>query len=228
MSIALIADSHLGDPRGSAERFLEQLRELPARGCRRLILLGDIFHVWVGYRKFETTEVRRVAAALRELRHQGLRIDYIEGNRDFFLAGSQYAKLFDSVGLEVSFEVDGVRYLAVHGDGLDDRDWQYRFWRWLSKSPPVHLLVALLPGPLARWIMLATERRLARTNFKHRQGVPEDSLIRYAGQRFREGHDILYLGHFHEPHTWHLKAGEVRVLDAWFHDNQIEWLDEKG
>lgn len=224
MSIALIADSHLGDPRSSLERFLEQLRELPRRGCRRLILLGDIFHVWVGYRKFETEEIRRAVEALQELRRQGILIDYIEGNRDFFLEGSTYAELFDTIGTEVRFEHGGVRYLAVHGDGLDDKDWQYRFWRWLSKSPPVHLLVALLPGPLANWIMLSTERRLARTNFKHRQGVPEDSLLNFAGQRFREGHDVLYLGHFHEPHHWSLEGGEVRVLDAWFHSEEIEWL----
>ena len=226
MSIALIADSHLGDPRSSLDLFLDQLRELPGRGCRRLILLGDIFHVWVGYRKFETREVEAVTAALAELRRQGVVIDYIEGNRDFFLAGSVYAELFDSIGLEVRFELGGVRYLAVHGDGLDDDDWQYRFWRWLSKSPPVHLLVALLPGPLARWIMLSTERRLARTNFKHRQGIPRASVMSYARRRFTEGHDVLYLGHFHEPHRWPLEDGEIRVLDAWFHDRQIVWLDE--
>src|SRR5687767_6414713 len=99
--------------------------------------MGDLFQAWIGDPRFETEDVRAVAAALRDLRRRGLRIDYVEGNRDFFLAGSPYADAFDRVVLEVAFEVEGRRYLAVHGDGLNERDLQYRFWRWLSKSAPV-------------------------------------------------------------------------------------------
>ena len=226
MSIALIADSHLGDPRGELVDFLAQLEALPGRGCHRLILLGDIFHVWVGYRKFETKEVRAVAEALGVLREHGIRIDYVEGNRDFFIARSPWAHLFDSITTSVAFEHGGRRYLAVHGDGLDEKDWQYRFWRWFSKSPPVHLGVALLPGAVARWLMLETERRLAQTNFRHRQRIPEEAILSFAERRFAEGHDVLYLGHFHTPRTWTLPTGEVRLLDAWFHHAHLEWLED--
>ena len=226
MSIAIIADSHLGDPRGELQDFLDQLRELPSRGCRRLILLGDIFHVWVGNPKFETEEVRQVTALLAELKQDGIRLDYVEGNRDFFLAHSPWAPLFEELGDEVAFEVDGVRYLAVHGDGLDDRDRQYRFWRWLSKSLPVRLFIRLLPGSVARWLMLSTERRLAQTNFKHRQRLPEDAILRYARRRFEQGHEVLYLGHFHKPRQWSVSGGEVRLLDAWFNHGHVEWVEE--
>ena len=111
--------------------------------------MGDLFQAWVGFRSFETADIAAVAAALRKLRGQGIEVEYVEGNRDFFLAGSPYADAFDRVVLETSFEVGGVRYLAVHGDGLNDRDWQYRFWRSLSKSAP-----DAVPGPqhpAARW-----------------------------------------------------------------------------
>ena len=186
--------------------------------------MGDLFQAWVGFRGFETEDVRAVVAALRDLRRQGIRIDYVEGNRDFFLAGSPYADAFDLIALETSFEVGGVRYLAVHGDGLNDEDWKYCFWRWLSKSAPVRLAVGATPGPLAHRIVHATERRLSQTNFKHRAALPERAIRAYAERRLADGYDVLLLGHFHEPRVWQVKGGEVRLLDAWFRSREVEWL----
>ena len=118
MRVALLADSHLSGPGGSAGPLVDQLAELPAQGCDRLILMGDVFQAWIGARRFENDDIRAVVAALRALRKGGLRIDYVEGNRDFFLKDSVYADAFDGVVLETSFTVDGVRYLAVHGDEI--------------------------------------------------------------------------------------------------------------
>lgn len=222
-NVAIIADSHLGGPGGSAGPFIDQLRELPKKGCRRLVLLGDIFQVWIGDPRFETADIQAVVEALRDLRRQGLRIDYVEGNRDFFLADSPYADAFDGVVLETAFEVDGVRYLAVHGDGLNDKDRQYRFWRWLSKSAPVRFGVRHIPRPLAHRMVHSTEQRLSQTNFKHKARLPEDAIRRYAERRLAEGHDVLLLGHFHEPQVWKVRGGEVRLLDAWFKSRRVEW-----
>lgn len=224
MPVAVVADCHLGGPGGPPDRLLEQLRELPGRGCRRLVLLGDIFHYWVGNPRFETAEVRALLPELQRLRDRGMRIDYVEGNRDFFIADSPYAGAFDSIGTEVSFETGGVRYLAVHGDGLNDRDRQYLFWRWLSKSPPVRYGVRWLPGPIARRLMHSTESHLAETNFKHRKAIPVQAITAYAERRLAEGHDVLFLGHFHRPKTWRVEGGEVRLFDAWFNSHRVEWL----
>ena len=158
MRVALLADSHLSGPGGPAGPLVEQLRALPAQGCDRLILMGDVFQAWIGARRFETEDIRAVLAALHDLRAGGLRIDYVEGNRDFFLKDSIYAGAFDGVVLETSFTVDGVRYLAVHGDGLNDRDWKYRFWRWLSKSRPVRFLVFRIPDRLAHRLQRITDK----------------------------------------------------------------------
>jgi len=222
--VALLADSHLSGPGGSAGPLVEQLRALPAQGCDRLILMGDVFQAWIGARRFETEDIRAVVAALHDLRAGGLRIDYVEGNRDFFLKDSVYSDAFDGVVLETSFTVGGVRYLAVHGDGLNDRDWKYRFWRWLSKSRPVRFLVFRIPQRLAHRLVHGTEQRLSQTNFKHRAALPEEAIRRYAERRLAEGYDVLLLGHFHEPRTWTVQGGEVRLLDAWFRSRAIEWV----
>jgi UDP-2,3-diacylglucosamine hydrolase len=225
MSVAVIADCHLGGPGGKPEPLLEQLDALPDRGCRRLVLLGDVFHAWVGKRSFETPLIRQVTDAFARLGARGVRLDYIEGNRDFFIAGSRYADVFHTVSTELAFEAGGVRYLAVHGDGLNDRDRQYLFWRWLSKSPPVRWAIAALPPPLARRIMHSTEARLSATNFKHKMEIPEAAIRRYAERRLAEGHDVLLLGHFHESRSWPVAGGEARIVDAWFNGRHVEWLD---
>lgn len=222
--VAVVADAHLGGPGGDAEPLVEQLRGLPDRGCRRLVLLGDLFQIWIGDRRYETPDVVRVVAALADLRRQGVRVDYLEGNRDFFLAGSPYAHAFDAVGGEVAFEAGGVRYLAVHGDGLDRRDVKYRFWRAVSKSRASRLAASLVPRRFAQRLVFGTERTLSATNQEHKRHIPEGVLREYGRRRLAQGHDVLLLGHFHEARAIEVPEGEVRLLDAWYHRKEIVWL----
>ena len=222
--IALLADAHIGGPGGHAAPLVEQLEALPAAGAERLVVMGDLFQAWVADARYETDDVRAVLGAITRLRDAGVVVNYIEGNRDFFVAGSAYAEAFDSVGTEVALEAGGLRYLVVHGDGLNDRDRQYLFWRWLSKSRPVRWFMLHLPRALAQWLVQGTERRLADTNFKHKQRIPEEAICAYGEKRFAEGYDRLLLGHFHEPRSWRVASGEIRLLDAWFNSRALEWL----
>jgi UDP-2,3-diacylglucosamine pyrophosphatase LpxH len=226
VQIAIVADAHLGGPGGSAAPLVDQLRRLPDMGCERLVILGDLFHVWVGDQRYETPEIVSAVAALRELRRRGVWIGYVEGNRDFFLARSPYRDAFDEIGLELVVQYRGRRCLFVHGDGLNSRDVRYRFWRWLSKSPPSRLLFRRLPGSLARRIVAGTERRLGRTNFRHKERIPDEVITSYAARRLREGYDLLLLGHFHEPRRYRVAGGEAQIVEAWFHEPRLRSLDE--
>lgn len=224
MRVALVADAHLGGSDARPEELAEQLESLAGTDCERLVLLGDIFHVWVGDRRFESAAIRTVFPVLEALRRQGLSIDYIEGNRDFFLAGSVYSRAFSSVGTETVVDGTGGRTLLVHGDGLDPSDRQYRFWRWLSKSALSRALILNLPTSMARRALHRTEARIARTNFRHRQGLPRQAITRYAEARLAEGFDTLIVGHFHEGAEWAVEGGTVRLVDAWFRSRRIEWV----
>jgi UDP-2,3-diacylglucosamine pyrophosphatase LpxH len=224
VSVALIADAHLGGPGGSPDLLVRQLEELAGQGCRKLVLLGDLFHVWVGQRRFETPEVAAVVPVLRGLRRQGVSVEYVEGNRDFFLRGGSYEDAFDRIGSEVDFEVGGRQFLAVHGDGLNDRDWLYRFWRRLSKSELIRFLSLRLPAGMARRLVHSTEQRLAEANFKHKIQIPEEVIRAYAERRMAEGYDVLLLGHFHQADRWPVAGGEVRLVEAWFLGRRVEWF----
>jgi UDP-2,3-diacylglucosamine hydrolase len=224
LSVAIIADSHLGGPGGPAAPLIAQLEALPGQGATRLVLLGDIFQAWIGFERFETPDIAAVVPVLKRLRAQGLRIDYLEGNRDFFLAKSRYRDAFDFVGTEVDFEAGGKRYLAVHGDGLDANDRAYRFWRGLSKNRVSRFFANRIPRPVAHRLVHSTERRLSQTNFKHKIRIPEEVIRAYGEHRLAEGYDVLVLGHFHEPRVWQVPGGEIRLLEAWFTSKRVEWM----
>ncbi len=228
MTVALIADAHLGGPGGASEPLVQHMEQLAESGCSHMVLMGDLFHVWVGDRRYETPEIASMVDALRGFRARGIRLEYVEGNRDFFLQGGPYEDAFDEIALEIAFEVGGTRYLAVHGDGLNDRDWRYRFWRSLSKSALSRLLVRRVPGPLARNLVHGTEQRLAKTNFKHKTVLPDEVIRRYGEERLAEGYDVLLLGHFHEPKTYDVAGGAVHVVDAWYNRGVIEVVGERG
>lgn len=229
MAVALIADAHLGGPGGPAEPLVEQLLALPGQGCERLVLLGDLFQAWIGDERYETPEIEAVVEALRRLRDAGVPTDYIEGNRDFFLDASPWSDAFRTITRELAFEVDGVGYLAVHGDGLDRRDWQYRFWRRVSKSAPSRFLMSRVPRRFARRLVSSADERLSQTNQRHKRKIPRRVICGYAEERLAgEPHDVLLLGHFHEERRWEVEGGRVWLVDAWFHSRRVEWLGAEG
>ena len=206
--------------------MVRQLDALEGQRCERLVLLGDLFQVWVGNDRFETPEIATVVNSLRRVRALGIPLHYIEGNRDFFLAGSSYGELFDSVGSELEFVTGGRRYLAVHGDGINANDYLYRFWHRLSKNRLSRWAMYHLPRSLASRLISGFEQELSKTNFKHKRRLPEEVIVEYAKRRLGEGYDALLLGHFHEPFRRSLDQGEVIVFDAWFRSQQVEWIGD--
>jgi UDP-2,3-diacylglucosamine hydrolase len=224
MPVAIIADAHVGGPGGAVEPLLAQLVEVAAQRPERLVLLGDLFQVWVGFPQYETSEIRRFLETVGVVRAAGVPVHYIEGNRDFFLAAGSARDAFDSIGTELAFESGGVQWLAVHGDGLNDRDRQYLAWRWLSKSALSRSVIRHLPARVVGRFVASTERKLTGTNFKHKIRVPEEAIRRYGERRLAGGHDVLLLGHFHQARTWRVAGGEIRLLEAWFSSRRVEWV----
>lgn len=222
--IAVVADAHIGGPGGSGEPLFEQLARLPEQGCTDLLLLGDLFHVWVGSPKYETDEIRDFVQVVGRLRESGVRVHYVEGNRDFFLADSRYRELFDRYGQELDFEFDGRRILAIHGDRANPKDYAYRFWALVSKSAPVRWLMRRLPGAFARQLVERAERGIARTNRRHRHTIPVDTLREYSKSKLVQGFDLVVMGHFHLPAVLSFDDGEARLVDAWFNSRRVEWL----
>jgi len=225
---AVFADSHVGRRPGDEAPFLEALEEARRRGATAITLLGDIFHFFIAHPKFETPAIARFLDAARALKRAGVPVTYVEGNRDFFLRGSYAEGAFRSVCDEETFEAGGRTFLATHGDLLNEKDRAYRFWRFLSKNPISRAAVSVIPRRAANRIVWNVEARLHESNFKHKSRLPVETIRAFAGKRFRDGVDVLLLGHFHKPWTDAFEGGRVEILPAFVEERRWMEIGEDG
>lgn len=226
--IAVLADSHLGQGSSDLPPFCEALSQARRRGATAVYLLGDIFQYLIGDRKFSSPLLVGFLEAIRELRRAGAKVVYVEGNRDFYLRGSYLEPEFDAIRPEAQFEAGGRKFFLAHGDGINERDWPYRFWRFVSKNPMARAALRLVPGSSARRIVSKTERRLRESNFKHKSQLPVDSIRAFARKRFARGADVVLLGHFHEAWREEMPGGEVRIVPPFLEERRWLEIDDRG
>lgn len=226
--VAVFADSHLGQAEGDADDFLGALEDVVSRGFGTVVLLGDIFHYFIGSAKLETPLIRRVLDAWDGLAARGVELRYVEGNRDFFLRGTRWARAFASYADTDGLLVGSRRYAFVHGDRVNTRDLPYRFWRRVSKNSVSQAALGLIPGPLARGIVSRTEARLYRTNFRHKRVLPEAELRREGERARKAGYDELLVGHFHVEKLYEGENGVVRILPAWLEERRHAEIGRDG
>ena len=224
--IFVIGDSHIGLGDGAEGPVNAWLDRLAALQPKALYLNGDLFHYLIAHDKFRTPSVDKVMAKFRELRDRGIGVHYVEGNRDFFLKGSFVEDVVTDIALEYAIPAGTKKYLIVHGDMINDRDWKYRFWRRASKNPVTKVGVSLIPGPLAKKFVDKMERALAKSNFKHKSRVPVELMEAYGARRAREGFTDVVFGHFHNKLVMPGRS-TVMVLPPWYESGEALVIDPR-
>jgi UDP-2,3-diacylglucosamine hydrolase len=214
--IAFVGDVHLdlGDPVVPA--FSAMLRAL-SDSCDTVVLMGDLFNLWIGQDELQQQHQLEVAATLREVRARGVRLHYIEGNRDYRVEGVSSGELFDSVGYDgLALRVPGRSLWAIHGDQMNPADRRNNAWRWVSRSALCWWCFNRLP-PLSRLRLVERlEARMRHMNPDFKDSFPQPEIETYAATFARRGHDAIVLGHFHVERQWKLEGGsEVYVLPEW-------------
>lgn len=168
-----------------------------AEDCGTLVLLGDLFSVWLGREKYTLPHQRKVLEACSALRARGVAVVLIEGNREFG-ARCWEGRAFDVVADELAAgPFAGRRWLFAHGDLVNERDRAYRRWRAVARSWPVQQAFARLPASVGRSAARRIERALAGSNPRGRMRIAEDSLERYARALAGRGFGGGVIGHFH-------------------------------
>jgi UDP-2,3-diacylglucosamine hydrolase len=223
--IFVIGDSHIGLSNGSEERILAWLDRFVLLQPRALYLNGDLFHYLIAHRKFYTSSVEKVFARFRELADAGIDIHYVEGNRDFFIKGSFAEKAVTDVRLRYAIEAGDKKYLVVHGDMINDRDYGYRFWRFASKNALSRLSLELIPKRVAKKFVESVEAKLSKSNFKHKSRLPLETMEEFGRARAAEGFTNIVLGHFHEKHVFPAGGVTITILPAWFETGEALVID---
>ncbi len=228
MKRLIIADPHVGTLEGDTEAMVALLDRAEREGVGEVLYLGDTFLYLIGMSKFWTPGIEKVLEAWDGFRSRGGTVRLIEGNRDFFLDEEDLACRIDQSALSLEFSAGDISFRLVHGDKVNQRDWQYLFWSRLSKCLPARLWARWLPRRLAIAIVRTMEARLARTNRKFRYTKPLKALREEALTAFRRGVDVQLFGHFHS--LWTFADGEKRaiVVPAWLETRQALIVEETG
>jgi UDP-2,3-diacylglucosamine hydrolase len=224
----IIADSHVGQATDDAEAMSALVRRAVEEGVGEVIYLGDAFQYLIGMSKFWTTSLHEVMGSWRDARREGLRIVVIEGNRDFFLDEPELAAEIDWSGRLYEFTSGEVRFRLDHGDLVNRRDFQYRFWSKVSKSGIARVWARLLPRTVAVAIVRHMEAHLAKTNRKFRYAKPIQDLERSASAAWAEGVVNLFWGHFHTH--WECREGDhlAMIIPAWMETRTAVLVQSDG
>lgn len=216
MKDIFLADAHLLDPADdNYQRLLTFLRQ--QRGTiRHLVMLGDIFEFWLGYRHTVFAPFVPLLEELRLQRESGTELIFVEGNHDFHL-GPYFSETLECRILPDGgvLELDEKRVFIAHGDLINPTDRGYRFLRWVLRCRLSRLLMALAPPDwtwqVSRWASRLSSRRKKRS---HRY-LPEELLLNFARERFAEGYDAVLTGHFHIPLYRQLDGKLLICLGDW-------------
>lgn len=214
--IDLLSDLHLGpDTPRTLARLAQQLAETPADA---VLLLGDIFEVWVGddarHEPFERGVVETLHAASGRLD-----LFFMPGNRDFLvgpdlLAAAGMQALPDPT-LLTAF---GQRWLLAHGDAQCLADTAYQSFRRQVRAPEWQ--AELLRQSLAARQALGRQMRAGSRAAQAAQLMATDLDTDACRALLREaGATTLIHGHTHRPAEHDLGDGLRRVvLSDWDFD----------
>jgi UDP-2,3-diacylglucosamine hydrolase len=207
--VDLLSDLHLGpDTPATVEQLARHLAETPAQA---VLLLGDIFEVWVGddarHEPFEAGVVR----LLREA-SQRLALFFMPGNRDF-LVGAALLRDAGMTALPDPTVLDafGQRWLLAHGDAQCLDDTAYQAFRRQVRSPEWQAQV--LAQPLAARQALGRQMREGSRAAQAAQLMATDLDAQACRTLLREaGATTMIHGHTHRPAEHDLGDGLRRVV----------------
>lgn len=216
-TIDFISDLHLSP---STPRTFEAWAAHLLHGTAdAMLLLGDLFEVWVGddqrLRAFEQRCVEVLAETVRR-RHLG----FMAGNRDFLVGAAMHEACGWHVLPDPSLiDAWGRRVLLSHGDVLCLADTEYQAFRTLSRGDSWQR--EFLARPLDERLTQAHAARAASEAKKRSTGVdPElwadvDPAAAVAWMQACGARDLVH-GHTHRPGSEALGPDRLRhVLTDW-------------
>jgi UDP-2,3-diacylglucosamine hydrolase len=216
--LVFVGDVHLDRDDPDLGAFIDYLGRLGER-AGRIVLMGDLFNLWIGAPSLEQAHHRSIVTCLRALRAAGTQVHYLEGNRDYRIAQAHSGEAFDAVSDAGLREDWGGRAIwAAHGDLVNVSDRQERYWRRLSRSTPAWWLFSAIPRGRRFAMAESLERRMRSTNLTMKREFPEALVRAFAEPRLAAADDAVVLGHFHAERE--LSAGpggrgRIFVLPEW-------------
>ena len=214
-SVDFISDLHL--QASDAQTFATWADYLQSTTSDAVIILGDLFEVWVGDDCL-SQEKRFEHDCVDVLRSAGSRLDlYImHGNRDFLMGRTLMAACRAHALNDPTVLVFGEqRWLLTHGDALCLDDTRYMEFRAVVRS--AQWRTDFLSKPMSERLQLARSMRMQSEARKQSDTVYADIDVTAANALLRQhGADHMIHGHTHRPGHHALQGTSQRwVLSDW-------------
>jgi UDP-2,3-diacylglucosamine hydrolase len=219
--VLVFGDAHLGAAPGAAETdLLRFLRDVP-RQARSLVIMGDLFDFWFGWRHVMPRAGFRVLAALADLHESGVPVLWIGGNHDCW-GGESLESLTGARHTLATWSGDlgGWQARLAHGDGLREiEDAPYRRLRRVLRHPLAIQAYGLLHPDTAT----ALARRSSHTSRQQGARGDEGRGLHAVAARWMEepgAPELVVFGHSHLPALAPAGRGIYANAGAWFLDRQ--------
>lgn len=229
------SDNHLGAPnleksKVREKQFVAWLDKVKDDAAA-IYLLGDLFDVWIEYKRVIPKGFVRVLGKLAEVADSGIPIYFFVGNHDMWMQDYFETEL----GIPVLFEpqkleFNGKSFLIGHGDGLGPGDKGYKRMKKVFRNPFIQWMYRLIHPDLgmrfAQYLSLKN-RLISGNEDKVYNGAEGEWLVHYCRKKL-ETQNINYFifGHRHLPLDIELsKTSRYINLGDWLEFNTYAVFD---
>ena len=202
------SDNHLGAP--TAEKSRKREKQFVAwldsvkKDAAAIYIMGDLFDVWIEYRRVVPKGFVRVLGKLAELTDSGIPIYFFVGNHDMWMKG--YFE--EELGIPVYYEpqeitLNNKKLFIGHGDGLGPGDKGYKRLKKVFSNKLMQFLFRWIHPDLglrfAQYLSLKN-RLISGDEDKKYDGPDSEWLVHYCRKKL-ETRDLDYFvfGHRHMP-----------------------------
>jgi UDP-2,3-diacylglucosamine hydrolase len=227
-SLAIISDLHLWDEADAQHdgpatiaAFTQFAQHVAQRDdCAALIVIGDLFEVWIGDDAPASAASSAVSNAFLTLRRSGKRVYVMHGNRDFLL-NAQFVKQSHCLLLPdvVVVHYGNHRIALVHGDAQCTDDLPYQQFRRMVREDKWQ--EEFLRKPIAERQAMARAIRSESEHNKSQQGYTDVNANAVRALMQHTQCPTLIHGHTHEGKS-HRMHGLPQWPDAARHVTQ-DW-----
>ena len=219
-----ISDLHLGSKHCQAKRLLHFLKNTK---CENLYLVGDIVDGWRLQKKWywpkEHTDVIR---QIIRMSNKGVNVYWIAGNHDEFLRtfmhkGLTFGKIHIS-NKEVYEDLNGKRYLVVHGD-MFDYLMRSRFGKFVMNlgglAYDIVAGLSIFQNRVRSWMGLGNWSlvKYLKHQVKHASNFVGQFEIEMTKYVKAKGYDGIICGHIHTP--------AIKEYDGITYMNDGDWCE---
>ena len=221
------SDSHLGAPTPEESlprekklvRWLDEIKE----DAEVIFLLGDLFDLWMEYKRVVPKGFVRVLGKLAEITDSGIPVFFFVGNHDLWMNDYFKTELNIPVFHEPQvFDINGKRFFIGHGDGLGPEDKGYKRMKKVFTNPICQWMYKWIIHPdigikIAQHLSVKN-KIISGDDDAVFLGEEKEWLVQYAKRKLETNHyDYFIFGHRHMPLN-------VKLNDKSTYFNLGDWI----